>query len=464
MGRKPTNSSKASRSGRGQRENSRSAPGRSARADTQSARGRPENSRGMFGRSARADAQPPRGRAENSRGGPGRSARADTQSARGRPESSRGATGRSARADAPRPRGRAENSGGGPGRFARADTQSARGRPENSRGGPGRSARADTQSPRGRDADTRAVRPPGVSPRDTGSKKFRASGSLSSRVAEPERLQKALSRAGLASRREVEEWIRAGRITVNGEPAVLGVRVSESDHVRLDGRLIRQRQVSGVARVFLCHRSPGENLQQPVEHDEHSTDEDPDESLEATEEASADASSRGTTTSPATPLIERIPKRAGRRFIPVSPMPRVDGGLELVTSDGDLASRLQRSMRGIVSEFSVRVHGELSPQGIERVLQGTLDNGEKLEIERCDTAGGEGSNRWYSVVARGASGKDVRQLFERQGALVSRVLRTHLGSLALDRHLSRGRFRELSPEELTALLAAVSDVTAARSV
>jgi 23S rRNA pseudouridine2605 synthase len=154
-------------------------------------------------------------------------------------------------------------------------------------------------------------------------------------------------------------------------------------------------------------------------------------------------------------MLDRIPRRAGRRFIPVSPMPRVDGGLELVTSDGDLASKLQRSMRGLSSEFSVRVHGELSPQSLETIHQGVLDNGEKLEIERCEPAGGEGSNRWYSLVARGASGKDVRQLFERQGALVSRVLRTQLGSLALDRHLSRGRFRELSSEELEALLATV---------
>src|SRR5262249_57803504 len=74
-------------------------------------------------------------------------------------------------------------------------------------------------------------------------------------------------------------------------------------------------------------------------------------------------------------VLNRIPRRAGRRFIPVSPMPRIDGGLELVSSDGELASRLQRSMRGIISEFSVRVHGELSSQSLETVLQGLLDSG-----------------------------------------------------------------------------------------
>jgi 23S rRNA pseudouridine2605 synthase len=276
-----------------------------------------------------------------------------------------------------------------------------------------------------------------------------------------------LARVGLASRREVEDWIRAGRITVNGEPAVLGVRVGDSDHVRLDGRLIRQRQV-GAGTVFLCHRSPGENLQQPVEFEARGNREDSMESSDEAEVSTGPGASFGGGTSGAgdagggggpsggSSLIDRIPRRAGRRFIAVSPMPRIDGGLELVTSDGDLAAKLQRSMRGITSEFSVRVHGELSPQGLESVLEGMLDNGERLAVERCEAGGGEGSNRWYSLAARGASGKDVRQLFERQGALVSRILRTQLGPLALDRNLSRGRFRELLADELSALLSAAS--------
>jgi 23S rRNA pseudouridine2605 synthase len=254
------------------------------------------------------------------------------------------------------------------------------------------------------------------------------------RDAESERLQKVLARAGLASRREVEDWIRAGRITINGEPAVLGVRVTPSDQVRLDGRLIRQVREPGVATVFLIHRSPGE----PLQH------------VEGAEQPTSDEASEGT------PILDRIPRRAGRRFISVSPMPRVDGGLELVTSDGDLASKLQRSMRSLTSEFSVRVHGELSSQGLEAILEGMLDTGQKLQVEQCVAAGGEGSNRWYSLSARGASGKDVRQLFERQGALVSRIMRTNLGPLALDRTLSRGRFRELSAAEVQSFLAAAT--------
>jgi 23S rRNA pseudouridine2605 synthase len=248
---------------------------------------------------------------------------------------------------------------------------------------------------------------------------------------EAERLQKVLARAGLASRREAEDWIRAGRLTVNSEPASLGMKVAASDQVRLDGRLVRtQQSQTPAARVFICHRSPGEPLRTP-------------------EAGSVSADAR----LPRQALLERLPRRAGRRFISVSPMPRVDGGLELVTSDGALAERLQRLVHTLSSEFGVRVRGELTEANVASILGGELDSGEHLAVERCEGAGGEAANRWYTLVARGASGKEVRQLFERQGALVSRVQRVRLGPLALERALGRSQFRELTQEELDALLA-----------
>src|SRR4051794_33778210 len=79
-----------------------------------------------------------------------------------------------------------------------------------------------------------------------------------------ERVQKVLSRAGLASRREAEEWIRAGRVSINGETATLGSRAAGSDQVRLDGRLVHQAPARRTA-TWICHRSPGENLLPPRE-------------------------------------------------------------------------------------------------------------------------------------------------------------------------------------------------------
>jgi 23S rRNA pseudouridine2605 synthase len=234
----------------------------------------------------------------------------------------------------------------------------------------------------------------------------------SARSGAPERLQKVLARAGVASRRVAEAWIRAGRLTINGEPAVLGARVGPRDQLQLDGRSIHARAAPRAARTFLCHRSPGAAL---------------------------------------SACLERLPRGAGRRFIAVSPMPEVDGGLELVSSDGELIERLQRAVHSLSCTFSVRVRGELTAAQLDGILGGELDSGVHLAVERCASAGGEAANRWYTLGVRGASGKQVRQLFERQGALVGRVLRTQLGPLSLERTLARGRARELNDGELRAL-------------
>jgi 23S rRNA pseudouridine2605 synthase len=238
---------------------------------------------------------------------------------------------------------------------------------------------------------------------------------------EPERLQKFLAQRGLGSRRAIEEWIRAQRITVNGRIAELGLKVTAEDDVRLDGRAIRTR-AAAAAQVFMFNRSAGDPLR------------------EADGERAA--------------LIERLPKSAGKRFIAVSPMPSIDGGLELVTSDGGLAAKLQRAVHQLETEFTVRVKGLLGPDHLEGVKSGKLDRPTRMVISSVTTSEAdlEGSNRWYSVTAQGASGKDIRQLFERQGALVSRVMRISMGSLALDKTLSRGQYRQLEDAEIGALL------------
>lgn len=237
-----------------------------------------------------------------------------------------------------------------------------------------------------------------------------------------ERIQKVLAQAGLASRREAEAWIEAGRITVNGQPATLGQRVQGRDELRVDGRVVRRSRdasrLGAAATVFLCHRSPGEALREE--------------------------------------LMARLPRRTGRRFLAVSPMPESDGGLELVTTDGALAERLQRRVREWPSAFRVRVRGELPPVAIEAIGHGELDDGRKVTVSEIGGSEDEveGANRWYRIDTVGASGKDVRRLFERQGALVSRVLRVSLGPLVLTRDLSRGQFRALDEMEAAALGAA----------
>jgi 23S rRNA pseudouridine2605 synthase len=241
-----------------------------------------------------------------------------------------------------------------------------------------------------------------------------------------ERVQKILARAGLASRREAEEWIRAGRITINGALATLGSKALGNDQVRLDGKLIHQAAVTRAA-TWLCHRSCGEDLLPPTGGEDGETTRDA--------------------------MSQRLARRVGRRHIAVSPMPRIDGGLELLTSDGNLAAQLQRAVRRLPIEFSVRVRGEISPEQLAGILEGELDSGERLQVSACEPGGGEGSNRWYAVTTIGANGRELRALIERQAVTVSRVLRVALGGLQLERTLGRGRARQLTELEIMALLA-----------
>jgi 23S rRNA pseudouridine2605 synthase len=251
-----------------------------------------------------------------------------------------------------------------------------------------------------------------------------------SRPGGAERVQKVLAQLGLASRREAEDWIRAGRLTVNGKPAELGMRVIPQDQLKLDGRLIRQRSARGAAvPVFICHRSPGEPL------------------LPA--RAGANPADKAAAT---TSMAARLPRRAGRRFISVSPMPAVDGGLELLSADGAVASRLQRAMRALEMEFSLRVRGQLSAEQEQAIRLGMLDRGTAIQIVLLEPSGGEGSNRWYRLIALGASGNEIRQLIERAAVTLVRMLRTRVGGLALPRSLARSHCRELTSEELASVL------------
>lgn len=248
-----------------------------------------------------------------------------------------------------------------------------------------------------------------------------------------ERLQKVLSQLGLGSRREAEAWIRAGRLTVNGKPAILGMRVGAQDQLKLDGRTIRRMHAPASQPVFLCHRSPGEPLL-------------PARTGSGAAEVSANLS-----------MAERLPRRAGRRFMSVSPMPTVDGGLELLTADGALAERLQRAVHGLEMEFSLRARGELTDLQQQSIQEGALDSGARVRVTLLEPAGGEGSNRWYRLIAVGSSGNEIRQLIERQAVTLGRVLRTRLGAIELPRTLPRSHWRELTAEELVALARPGSD-------
>jgi 23S rRNA pseudouridine2605 synthase len=245
-----------------------------------------------------------------------------------------------------------------------------------------------------------------------------------------ERIQKVLARAGVASRRQVEEWIRAGRLAINGVPATLGAQLRSRDKVTLDGRAVRLRTSETTTAVVIYHRAPAREL-------------GPSETAESGR------------------FFDKLPKRAGRRWVPVSPLPPNDGGLELLTSDGDLAQALMRRLTTLRIVFSVRVRGELSQEQLTRLQSGIVDKTTTIDVEAIEPAGGEGTNRWYTLSTRGARARDVHRLAEASGIELSRLMRIGLGPVRMDRALARERFRTLNPGETAQLYESVGLPSAA---
>lgn len=244
-----------------------------------------------------------------------------------------------------------------------------------------------------------------------------------------ERLQKVLAAAGVASRREAEEWIRAGRVTVNDRPATLGQRIDERDRVAVDGRRLRFERAAPEDLVLVYHRSPGESLS----------------AVAPTETADA---------APST--YERLPAVRGRRWLPLSPLAPTDGGLEVFTTDGRLRAAASRAIAAeLPIGYAVRVNGEPTEELMQGLIAAAAAAATPFEITAVRNGGGEGRNRWYEFDTRRARGRDLRELLLAAGLEVSRIIRTRVGPVTMDRALARGRHRELTPGERAALYVAV---------
>jgi 23S rRNA pseudouridine2605 synthase len=236
-----------------------------------------------------------------------------------------------------------------------------------------------------------------------------------------DRIQKVLAGRGVGSRRQVEAWITAGRITVNGKPAQPGQPVSERDDVRLDGRRLRLMDSTRVEhRGLVYHRPAREEM-------------------------------RGATGGERRSSLERLPKVAGRRWIPISPLAANDAGLEFFVTDGELAAALTRRGNALPAEYSVRLRGDFDDSRIEAIMSGIAGTEFEGKLAGIVPAGGEGTNRWVNVTCTGLRPRDLKGLFERSGFEPNRVMRTRVGPIAMDRVLARGRSRLMTEDELKAL-------------
>ena len=249
-----------------------------------------------------------------------------------------------------------------------------------------------------------------------------------------ERLHKLLAAAGVGSRREMEEWIAAGRITVNGAVATLGLSIETTDRIMIDKRPFRfKRELkSGLARpprVLIYNKPEGEIVSR----------DDPE----------------GRTS-----VFQQLPRIKGAKWISVGRLDINSGGLLLFTTSGDLANRLMHPSYEIEREYAVRVMGVLSKTQMQRLVDGVQLEDGIAKFDYIEDRGGEGSNHWYHVVLKEGHKREVRRIFQAAGLMVSRLLRVRYGDIRLPPRIKRGQLLELELPQVNALLTSVGLIEA----
>ena len=240
-----------------------------------------------------------------------------------------------------------------------------------------------------------------------------------------ERLHKLLAQHGLGSRRELEKWMLAGRVLLNGRPAQPGDRYNDGDRVIIDGQDVTARlRAQDKPAVLAYHKPQGQPVSSPVDGEQAS-----DETV-----------------------MDRLPRIRGSRWLVINTMQPGDSGLLLLTSDGRLADGLRRRSEQIPSAYVARVLVPTPEFDIETLPHKVQFNEQSVSFERIEPAGGEGTNRWFRVEAAHSHRRAaVRALFETHGLKVSRVIQVQYANLELPRELPRGKHQALSELQMAQL-------------
>lgn len=237
-----------------------------------------------------------------------------------------------------------------------------------------------------------------------------------------EKLQKVLAQAGFGSRRMMEEWIAAGRVSVNGEPATLGMRVKEGDLVKAERRTIRVGERDHAIRVLLYHKPEGEIVSR----------DDPEKRAS---------------------VFDKLPKLRGQKWIAVGRLDFNTSGLLIFTTSGELANHLMHPRFEVEREYAVRVQGAMTEAQMDQALkQGVeLEDG-LVKFEKLEDHGGEGFNHWYRVMLKEGRNRVVRRTFDALGLPVSRLMRVRFGVISLPPRLKRGMTTELDEKAVVQVL------------
>jgi 23S rRNA pseudouridine2605 synthase len=237
-----------------------------------------------------------------------------------------------------------------------------------------------------------------------------------------EKLQKVMAQAGFGSRRTMEEWIAAGRVSVNGEPATLGMRVLPGDLVKTERRTIRVGERDHSARVLLYHKPEGEIVSR----------DDPEKRAS---------------------VFDKLPKLRGQKWIAIGRLDFNTSGLLIFTTSGELANRLMHPRFEVEREYAVRVQGTMSDEQINQVLKAGVELEDGLvTFDKLEDQGGEGFNHWYKVMLKEGRNRIVRRTFDALGLPVSRLMRVRFGIINLPPRLKRGMTAELGEGEVAQVL------------
>jgi 23S rRNA pseudouridine2605 synthase len=245
-----------------------------------------------------------------------------------------------------------------------------------------------------------------------------------------EKLQKLLATVGLGSRRELEKWISAGRVSVNGSTAKLGDRAEADDRILVDGRPIKI-VTDDSPRVLMYSKPEGEV----------STTTDPE----------------GRTT-----VFDGLPRLSRGRWIAIGRLDINTSGLLLFTTHGELANRLMHPSYEVKREYMVRIHGEVNEAMIARLTEGVIleDGVAKFQTVKAQHARSNdehiSSNQWFRVILAEGRTREVRRLWESQGVEVNRLKRISYGPIELPSFVRRSEFIELDPKQVISLFRAVS--------
>jgi len=236
-------------------------------------------------------------------------------------------------------------------------------------------------------------------------------------------LQKALADAGLGSRREIEDWIRVGRVRINGKPARLGDRIEPADRIRVDGKEVKRRPARRTElRVIAYNKPEGELV---TRHD---------------------PVGRST-------VFSRLPRLKSGRWIAVGRLDINSSGLLLLTNNGELANRLMHPAKALEREYAVRILGEVPKETLRHLTHGVVLQDGPARFEEIVESGGEGANRWFHVLLCEGRNREVRRLWEAVGCRVSRLKRVRFGNVILGPRVFAGHWRDLTQNELMDLLA-----------